>query len=102
MVEGYSGLGVAAIITGRTGPMKRLLFVCVILVGGIASAAEVQIGPGGQLILGGFDPATKGDVTKGAAALERDVAKFKEIGATSHEVYVRWNLCEVEPGKWDW
>ena len=24
------------------------------------------------------------------------IGNFKRIGATSHEAYVRWNLCEVD------
>ena len=27
---------------------------------------------------------------------------MKALGVTSHEVYVRWNLCEVASGRWDW
>ena len=42
-----------------------------VLICGVAFGAEVQIGAGGQLILGGFDPATKreADVSAGAANL---------------------------------
>ena len=74
-----------------------------VLIGGVALGADVQIGAGGQLILGGFDPATKrdADLSTGAASLEQAMANFKKAGATSHEVYVRWNLCEPAPGHWD-
>jgi hypothetical protein len=67
----------------------------------VATAADMTIGAGGQLILGGFDPATRGDAAQGAIALEHAIASFKKVGATSNEVYVRWNLCETAPGKWD-
>src|SRR5947207_5524351 len=85
--------------------MCSVVWSCVLFCGAVAFAADVvRIGPGGQLILGGFDPPTHAgeDLARGAANLERDVANFKRVGATSHEVYVRWNLCEIEPGKWDW
>lgn len=62
----------------------------------------VKIGAGGQLIIGGFDPARKTDVTQQVAALEAAVPGLKALGVTSHEGYVRWNLCEPEEGKYDW
>src|SRR5690349_6947715 len=67
-----------------------------------AQQAKVKIGPGGELIVGGFDPSSFEDAAKHVADLEANIPKFKQLGVTSHEVYVRWNLCEVEPGKWDW
>src|SRR5690242_16550511 len=63
---------------------------------------SAAIGPGGQFIVGGFDPATRTSGAKDAKNFENAVPKLKELGVTSHEVYIRWNLCEVEPGKWDW
>lgn len=62
----------------------------------------VRIGPGGQLIVGGFDPSSAADAPAQAAALERAVPALKSLGVTSHEVYVRWNLCEPAPGRFDW
>lgn len=65
-------------------------------------APKVQIGPGGELIVGGFDPNSFETAAQSAKGLESDMPRLKSLGVTSHEVYVRWNLCEVEPGKWDW
>ncbi len=62
----------------------------------------VKIGRGGQLIVGGFDPARKEDVEPMTRALEAAMPALKQLGVTSHEGYVRWNLCEPEPGKYDW
>lgn len=62
----------------------------------------VKIGRGGQLIIGGFDPARKEDVEPMTRSLEAAMPALKQLGVTSHEGYVRWNLCEPEPGKYDW
>lgn len=62
----------------------------------------VKIGPGGELIVGGFDPAVPEDAVRQTRALEAAVPSLKALGVTSHETYIRWNLCEPEPGKWDW
>lgn len=62
----------------------------------------VKIGAGGQFIVGGFDPAKTGDAQNTARSLEASVPALKSLGVTSHEGYVRWNLCEVAPGKFDW
>ena len=62
----------------------------------------VHIGPGGQLIVGGFDPAHFSDAVPQSRALEAAVPALKLLGVTSHEGYVRWNLCEIAPGKFDW
>ncbi|MDX9975610.1 MAG: beta-galactosidase [FCB group bacterium] len=66
-----------------------------------ALEVKVHIGEGGQLIIGGFDPVKRDDTTT-AAALEKALPGMKALGVTSHEGYVRWNLCEPEPGKYDW
>jgi hypothetical protein len=66
-----------------------------------ALAPIVKIGEGGQLIIGGFDP-TKMDDTNTALALDKSLPGLKALGFTSHEGYVRWNLCEPEPGRYDW
>ena len=63
---------------------------------------KVKIGAGGQLIIGGFDPARPGDVPALTTALEAAMPGFKSLGVTSHEGYVRWNLCEPAEGKYDW
>ncbi len=64
--------------------------------------ARVHIGPGGQLTVGGFDPTSRGDYRQRLAALEEALPALKALGVTSHEGYVRWNLCEPEPGRFDW
>ncbi len=63
---------------------------------------KVKIGAGGQLIVGGFDPARAGDVPAQTAALDAAMPGLKSLGVTSHEGYVRWNLCEPSEGKYDW
>ena len=85
--------------------MKWMLIVAgLVLFVGIARAdvPKVQIGPGGQLIVGGFDPDSFENATKSAAGFEAAIPNLKSLGVTSQEIYVRWNLCEVAPGKWDW
>lgn len=62
----------------------------------------VKIGGGVELTIGGFDPTGEKDVEFQTKALERAMPALKALGITSHEVYVRWNLCEKEPGQWDW
>lgn len=63
---------------------------------------RAKIGKGGELIVGGFDPARKGDGKKQVRALMSALPALKALGVTSHEGYVRWNLCEPEQGKYDW
>lgn len=62
----------------------------------------VHIGPGKQLIIGGFDPAHVSDAVPQSRALEAAMPALKSLGVTSHEGYVRWNLCEPAPGRYDW
>jgi Glycosyl hydrolase family 14 len=62
----------------------------------------VSIGHGGQLIIGGFDPGRKEDVRRLTQELEGSIPALKALGVTSHEGYVRWNLCELAPGEYDW
>jgi len=64
--------------------------------------ARVKIGEGGQLIIGGFDPPRKEDGPGVVRSLESALPAMKSLGVTSHEGYVRWNLCEPEPGIYDW
>ena len=68
----------------------------------MAQGSQVHIGPGGQLIIGGFDPSSRANAERAARDLENAVPNLKSIGVTSHEGYVRWNLCEPERGKFDW
>ena len=35
-------------------------------------------------------------------ALRNALPALRAMGLTSHEAYVRWNLCEPEPGLYDW
>lgn len=62
----------------------------------------VKIGPGGQLIVGGFDVARRQDAGSQIAALQAAIPSLKSLGVTSHELYIRWNLCETEPNRFDW
>lgn len=64
--------------------------------------AKVKIGPGGRLIIGGFDPGHKDHAAFQTAALESAIPALKSLGVTSHEGYVRWNLCEPKEGVYDW
>jgi hypothetical protein len=64
--------------------------------------ARVRLGSGSQLIIGGFDPHRLADADRCAHDLEMAAPVMKALGATSHEGYVRWNLCEPEPGRYDW
>ncbi|HPO17169.1 MAG TPA: beta-galactosidase [Candidatus Hydrogenedentes bacterium] len=71
--------------------------------GGLGGLRQrVHIDKGGQLIIGGFDPERASDVKKQIRALKGAIPAMKSLGVTSHEGYVRWNLCEPEPGKYDW
>src|SRR4051794_26939796 len=78
------------------------VIICIATFAFAEDVAQVHIGPGGQLIVGGFDPNSADTAAQSAAALEAAMPNFKKLGITSHEVYVRWNLCEIAPGKWDW
>lgn len=63
---------------------------------------RVRAGAGKRVIIGGFDPGSLTDAANQARALEAVAATMKSVGVTSHEGYVRWNLCEPEPGRYDW
>lgn len=63
---------------------------------------SAKIGRGGQFIVGGFDPARKDDVRHMVRSLRGAIPALKSLGVTSHEGYVRWNLCEPEEGVYDW
>jgi hypothetical protein len=62
----------------------------------------VKIGQGGQLIVGGFDPTSRADAARYVRTLEASIPALKALGVTSHEAYVRWNLCEPAEGQYDW
>ena len=83
--------------------IKTALVAALLLLPGAAEEpGVVTIGPGCEMIMGGFDPSKKEDVRKLIEALEREIPRWKQLGVTSHESYVRWNLCEVAPGEFDW
>ncbi len=65
-------------------------------------APRVTIGAGGQLIMGGWDPDSRDGYMKQVKSLEQAMPMLKSLGFTSHEGYVRWNLCEIAPGEYDW
>ena len=79
-----------------------LALIPLLFLSGVADEPAVRIGPGCEMIVGGFDPAKKADVAKLLVELEREIPRWKALGVTSHESYVRWELCEVAPGEFDW
>ena len=65
-------------------------------------AAKSPIGPGGELIVGAFDVARPDQLDARLRELESNLPALRLFGFTSHESYVRWNLCEPQPGRYDW
>jgi len=63
---------------------------------------QARIGKGGNLIFGGFDSSSAESARTQTRLLDATLPLLKSMGATSHEGYVRWNLCEPEPGRYDW
>ncbi len=63
---------------------------------------QAHIGCGGQLVIGGFDPESRDGALTQTRQLDAALPGLKAAGVTCHEGYVRWNLCEPEPGKYDW
>jgi hypothetical protein len=63
---------------------------------------QAHIGSGGQLVIGGFDPDSRQSALTQTRLLDAALPGLKAAGVTCHEGYVRWNLCEPEPGKYDW
>ena len=63
---------------------------------------QARIGRGGELVIGGFDPESAAGSLTQVRQLEAALPGLKAAGVTCHEGYVRWNLCEPEPGKYDW
>jgi len=83
-------------------PLALVLFLsALVLLSPFAIAADVQIGPGGELIIGGFDPSKPADADRLTKQLDEALPKLKSLGVTSHESYVRWNLCEPSEGQFD-
>jgi hypothetical protein len=64
--------------------------------------AKNPIGPGGELIVGGFDVSRVEHLNSRLQDLEASMSALRLFGVTSHEAYVRWNLCEPSPGRFDW
>ncbi len=63
--------------------------------------SAVTVGEGTQLTIGGFDIATADELPGIIEKLKRELPRMKAAGVTSHETYVRWNLVETSPGKFD-
>jgi hypothetical protein len=63
---------------------------------------QVHVGAGGELIVGGFDPNNLDSVASRLNGLKAAMPAYRMLGVTSHEGYVRWNLCETAPGRFDW
>src|SRR5437870_451771 len=78
----------------RGEEMKTVLIAGLLAVLSSAAFAEVKIGAGGELIIGGFDPGKPADADTLTKQLDDILPKLKALGMTSHEGYVRWNLCE--------
>jgi hypothetical protein len=63
----------------------------------------VQAAPGCEIIFGGtFDPVSAATALRQYHTLHAAMPALRLYGPTSHEVYVRWNLCEVAAGRFDW
>jgi len=77
--------------------------VCSSLFASAAGAAAKKAGKAEPLpvVIGGFDPARPSDLPALLKQLDDALPKMKAVGATSHEGYVRWNLIEPKPGKFD-
>lgn len=63
---------------------------------------RARAGSDKRVILGGFDPDSAQSAALMSRLLEANAPVMKSVGITSHEGYVRWNLCEPEPGVYDW
>jgi len=59
------------------------------------------IGKDFEVVFGGYDPSKPEDVPGLTGALESVLPLWRQLGVTSHEGYVRWNLIEREKGKYD-
>lgn len=54
-----------------------------------------------QICLGGYDDRFTTHLPKLMKQANEYLPDFKRNGVTSHETYVRWNMIEPEPGKFD-
>lgn len=64
--------------------------------------SAARIGKGGRHIIGGFDPVDADSARQAQKQLDSILPVLRSMGVTSHEGYVRWDLCEPEPGRYDW
>lgn len=64
--------------------------------------SKTHIGAGRKFIIGGFDIPDEASLSRQINALKNAIPILKAMGLTSHESYVRWNLCEPAPGHYDW
>jgi len=62
---------------------------------------SLGIGKGFEVCLGGYDISKPEDTPGVVAALARQLPIWRQLGVTSHESYVRWNLIEREKGRYD-
>lgn len=63
--------------------------------------SAVGVGEGAQVTIGGFDIGTAEELPGVLEKLKQQLPRMKAAGVTSHETYVRWNLVEKTPGKFD-
>ena len=75
--------------------MKKLIAIVLFLFTSKLLAAP-------EMIIGGFDPDSVASADKCVKSLEQAMPQMKKLGVTSHEGYVRWNLCEPREGEFDW
>ena len=64
--------------------------------------SKTRIGADRHFIIGGFDIDGEKALAGQLRALRNALPPLRAMGLTSHEAYVRWNLCEPEPGRYDW
>ncbi len=64
--------------------------------------SKTHIGADRHFIIGGFDIDKEEALQRQLQELRGALPALKAMGLTSHEAYIRWNLCEPEPGLYDW
>lgn len=64
--------------------------------------SKTRIGADRNFIIGGFDIENADSLQSRIQSLQNALPALRAMGLTSHEAYVRWNLCEPEPGRYDW
>ncbi|NLV45886.1 MAG: family 14 glycosylhydrolase [Candidatus Hydrogenedentes bacterium] len=64
--------------------------------------SKTHIGADRHFIIGGFDIDKEEALDRQLRELRGALPALKAMGLTSHEAYVRWNLCEPEPDRYDW